>query len=79
MALAELDGGGDSLTVKLAGSDAVGLFSLQREVKALEMLSHRHILPILDKGEQDSWCYFVIPYIKNGTLRERLLQVLAGV
>ena len=34
MALAELDGGGDSLTVKLVGSDAVGLFSLQREVKA---------------------------------------------
>ena len=34
MALAELDGGGDSLTVKLVGNDAVGLFSLQREVKA---------------------------------------------
>ena len=34
MAVAELDGGGDSLTVKLVGSDAVGLFSLQREVKA---------------------------------------------
>ncbi|HWJ18648.1 MAG TPA: hypothetical protein VNR65_07975, partial [Geobacterales bacterium] len=34
MALAELDGGGDNLTVKLVGSDAVGLFSLQREVKA---------------------------------------------
>jgi hypothetical protein len=34
MALAELDGGGGSLTLKLVGSDAVGLFSLQREVKA---------------------------------------------
>ena len=33
MALVELDGGGDSLTVKLVGNDAVGLFSLQREVK----------------------------------------------
>ena len=34
MALAELDGGGESLSVKLVGNDAVGLFSLQREVKA---------------------------------------------
>ena len=33
VALAELDGG-DSLTVKLVGSDALGLFSLQRKVKA---------------------------------------------
>ncbi len=34
LALAELDGGGDSLTLKLVGSDAVGLFSLERKVKA---------------------------------------------
>lgn len=34
VALAEPDGGGDSLTVKLVGSDALGLFSLQRKVKA---------------------------------------------
>jgi hypothetical protein len=33
VAVAELDGG-DSLTVKLVGSDALGLFSLQRKVKA---------------------------------------------
>jgi hypothetical protein len=34
VALAEPDGGGDSLTVKLVGSDALGLFSLERKVKA---------------------------------------------
>jgi hypothetical protein len=34
VALAEPDGGGDSLTVKLVGSDALGLFLLQRKVKA---------------------------------------------
>jgi hypothetical protein len=33
-AVAELDGGGDTLTLKLIGNDAVGLFSLQRNVKA---------------------------------------------
>ena len=36
VALAEPDGGGDSLTVKLVGNDALGLFSLQRKVKAKE-------------------------------------------
>ena len=36
VALAEPDGGGDSLTVKLVGSDALGLFFLQRKVKAKE-------------------------------------------
>ncbi len=33
-AMAELNGGGDTLTLKLMGSDALGLFSLQRKVKA---------------------------------------------
>jgi hypothetical protein len=34
MALAEPDSGGDSLTVRLVGNDALGLFLLQRKVKA---------------------------------------------
>ena len=34
VALAEPDSGGDSLTVKLVGNDALGLFLLQRKVKA---------------------------------------------
>jgi hypothetical protein len=33
LALAELDGSGDSLTLKLVGSDAVGLFSVERKEK----------------------------------------------
>ena len=34
LALAELDGSGDSLTLKLVGSDAVGLFSMAAQGKA---------------------------------------------
>jgi hypothetical protein len=34
LAVAELDGSGDSLTLKLCGNDALGLFSVQRKVKA---------------------------------------------
>jgi hypothetical protein len=34
LAIVEVDGGGDALTLKLAGSDAVGMFSLQRKLKS---------------------------------------------
>ena len=45
---------------------------IQNEAKVLGMLSHPHILPGLDYGEQGPWCYFVMPYIEEGSLRERL-------
>jgi serine/threonine protein kinase len=44
------------------------------EVKAQAGLSHEHILPVLDHGEFESWCYLVTPYIEHGTLDARLLQ-----
>lgn len=43
-----------------------------REVKTLTRLQHEHILPILDYGAQDCWRYLVMPYIQQGTLRNRL-------
>lgn len=42
----------------------------QREVRAIASLQHEHILPALDYGEVDSWCYLVTPYVPNGTLRD---------
>lgn len=42
----------------------------QREIKALSSLSHEHILPTLDYGEQGLWLYMVTPYIEDGTLRD---------
>lgn len=42
----------------------------QREARAIASLHHEHILPALDYGEVDSWCYLVIPYVPNGTLRD---------
>jgi serine/threonine protein kinase len=44
----------------------------QREIKALGVLSHEHILPTLDYGEQGQWLYMVTPYIEHGTLRDLL-------
>ena len=44
----------------------------QHEVKALEQLVHKHILPIFEYGEDETWCYVAMPYVKDGTLRHRL-------
>src|SRR5947209_2349625 len=46
----------------------------QREVKTLSALTHEHILPIIESGEHGSWYYCVMPYIGNGTLRERIVR-----
>ncbi len=44
----------------------------RREMYAVSTLEHDHILPSFDYGEYDPWCYMVMPYIEQGTLRERI-------
>ena len=36
------------------------------------MLSHPHILPLLDSGEADGLLYFVMPFVDGESLRQRL-------
>jgi len=44
-----------------------------REVRILKSLSqHRHILPVIDQGEERGIPYFVMPYVQGVSLRERL-------
>src|SRR5690348_13721027 len=38
----------------------------QREARAIASLDHEHILPALDHGEFDDWCYLAMPYVTNG-------------
>src|SRR5947209_9603308 len=47
---------------------------LQREVRILRNLSHKHILPLLDDGAFGDYHYLVMPYMVGGNLRERLAQ-----
>jgi serine/threonine protein kinase len=56
--------------VSRENSEHAGRF--QREIKALGNLSHEHILPTLDYGEEGQWLYMVMPYIEHGTLRDLL-------
>lgn len=44
----------------------------RHEIETMRTLTHNHILPILDAGEHGPWHYLAMPYIRQGTLFERL-------
>src|SRR5436305_7641084 len=58
----------------LYGSDEPFVQRFKREALAVGTLSHNHILPLYDFGEQRPWYYLVMPYIEGGTLRDYLLK-----
>lgn len=64
------------VAVKLvhASNEADYLKRLQREIHLLRSFSHPSILPVLDAGEFDGYHYLVMPYMKRGNLRERLVR-----
>ena len=43
-----------------------------QEIKTTAGLSHPHILPLFDSGEADGFLYYVMPYLKGETIREKL-------
>jgi tRNA A-37 threonylcarbamoyl transferase component Bud32 len=53
-------------------SASLGSGRFLREIKIAAQLQHPHILPLLDSGEADGFLFFVMPYIKGQSLRERL-------
>jgi serine/threonine protein kinase len=44
-----------------------------KEAKFLDILNHRHILPILDAGVQENQPYMVIEYASKGSLRDHII------
>src|SRR6266516_4813 len=61
------------VAIKVVGSthsDYIERFP--REAEAIGMLSHPHILPAYDYGEQGLWHYMVMPVVSSGTLRDFL-------
>jgi len=53
---------------------ALGGGRFLREIKIAAQLQHPHILPLLDSGEADGFLFFVMPYVKGQSLRERLAR-----
>ncbi|UCG88494.1 MAG: protein kinase, partial [Gemmatimonadota bacterium] len=43
-----------------------------REIEIAANLTHPHILPLFDSGEADGFLYYVMPFIKGESLRDRL-------
>jgi eukaryotic-like serine/threonine-protein kinase len=64
------------LRPELAG--ALGLDRFLREIRIASELTHPHILPLLDSGtvtlNGDSIPYYVMPYIEDESLRDRLTR-----
>jgi serine/threonine protein kinase len=58
----------------LYGRDVSFVRRFEREALAVGALSHNHILPLYDFGEQSPWYYLVMPYIEGGTLRDYLFK-----
>ena len=57
---------------ELAHSMAEGRFAT--EVRRHQQLTHEHILPVLDFGDEQGQLYCVLPLMDDGTLRTRLLR-----
>ncbi len=58
----------------LYGRDESFVRRFEREALAVGALSHDHILPLYDFGEQRPWYYLVMPYVEGGTLRDYLFK-----
>jgi serine/threonine-protein kinase len=67
---------GREAAIKILPANLVGeadfLRRFEREAASAAALNHPNILAIYDYGEQDGMPYLVMPYIRGGTLKDRL-------
>jgi serine/threonine-protein kinase len=64
---------GRQVAIKVLSAEAVahvGAKRFLREVRVMARLQHPHILPLLDSGEAGGSPYYVMPYVKGGSLRD---------
>ena len=50
----------------------IGSDRFLREIKMAASLQHPHIVPLYDSGETDGFLWYVMPYIKGESLRDKL-------
>src|SRR3970040_1501661 len=51
---------------------ALGKDRFLREIALSARLDHPHVLPLLDSGEAGGFLYYVMPYVRGESLRDRL-------
>lgn len=68
---------GRQVAIKVLQPNAVqdnGPNAFLREIRLTARLQHPHILPLLDSGEAGGCAYYVMPFVKGGSLRELLIR-----
>ncbi len=63
------------VAVKVLRSDiaaGIGSDRFLREIRTAAGLQHPHIVPLHDSGEAEGFLYYVMPYLRGESLRERL-------
>ena len=66
---------GRVVAIKVISPEAVsgiGITPFLREISTVAKLQHPHILPLYDSGEAAGHPFYVMPYIRGGSLRTRL-------
>src|SRR6185369_10065207 len=53
-------------------AQAIGAERFQREITIAAKLSHPHILALYDSGDADGLLYYVMPYMRGESLRDRI-------
>jgi serine/threonine-protein kinase len=53
-------------------AQAIGSDRFLREIEVVAGLNHPHILPLHDSGAEEGLLYYVMPYVKGGSLRARI-------
>jgi serine/threonine-protein kinase len=63
------------VAVKVLNPELAAVVGTERflaEIRTTANLSHPHILPLHDSGEADGFLFYVMPYVKGESLRQRL-------
>jgi serine/threonine protein kinase/pimeloyl-ACP methyl ester carboxylesterase len=66
---------GRQVAVKVLRSElaaAIGAERFLKEIRITATLQHPHILTLIDSGEAEGYLYYVMPYVKGESLREKL-------
>ncbi|HEU4827821.1 MAG TPA: protein kinase [Gemmatimonadales bacterium] len=65
------------VAVKVLRPELAAVIGAERflsEIRTTANLQHPHILPLFDSGVADSFLYYVMPYVRGISLRERLTK-----
>ena len=68
---------GREVAVKVLRPDvaaAIGAERFLREITIAARLTHPHVLPLLDSGQAAGALYYVMPYVRGESLRQRLAR-----